>query len=224
MDNRSIVVTNVHRCQRDVALDAFRSGEHRGVAQLSLDLKLLSQGCLTFPGARRMIVTTVRLEGQLSTSIVGLELDEATGSGRITLSLAALIRLQQADLGLDALGPAPHSGLEPQVGLDAGDPAALRQTREELASGAGAALLGRYQELRRRYRRAIVALRGGVCQGCFVRVPAAWGASSAVRSCERCGRILVPWRGEERSAKTVPSATEARRRKPARSRRAIAAS
>ncbi len=158
----------------------------------------------------------------MSTSLLGPELDEAAAEGRISHSVADLIRLQQIDCRLDALAePAPP---ELQAGLEVADPATLRRAREEMAAGVAAALLGRYQELRRRYRRVIVPLRDGVCQGCYVRVPAAWGGSSATRSCERCGRILVPWRGGERPAESPIAATVARRRKPARSRRAIASS
>jgi len=69
----------------------------------------------------------------------------------------------------------------------------LRETREELASKIDQDYLKTYERVSKRYRQAIVPVKGGVCLGCFVKLPtevACRGQVDLIRTCENCGRIL----------------------------------
>ncbi|MFQ6091316.1 MAG: zinc ribbon domain-containing protein [bacterium] len=69
----------------------------------------------------------------------------------------------------------------------------LRETRDELAAKIDHTFLRTYERASKRYRQAIVPVRGGICLGCFVRLPtevACRGQEDLIRTCENCGRIL----------------------------------
>lgn len=69
----------------------------------------------------------------------------------------------------------------------------LQETREELAAKIDHKYLKIYERVVTRYRQAIVPVKGGVCLGCFVKLPtevACRGQEDLIRACENCGRIL----------------------------------
>jgi predicted nucleic acid-binding Zn-ribbon protein len=107
--------------------------------------------------------------------------------------LQALLTLQELDSLLDQLSEPAAGEEERTVGSTAKATKKLRSKRQRLVREVGSELLGRYEELRRRYRRAVAPVRGGVCLGCNTRRPTK-SASRAGRvdTCERCGRILFP--------------------------------
>jgi predicted nucleic acid-binding Zn-ribbon protein len=47
-----------------------------------------------------------------------------------------------------------------------------------------------YERARQRYGRAVVGVRGRVCQGCFITLPTAAAHADILSVCESCGRIL----------------------------------
>ena len=102
--------------------------------------------------------------------------------------LRRLLRLQDLDLMIEGCAEPARQA------LPTGDVGKLRQAREELARSIDAGLLDTYARVRRHHARAIVALHSGVCLGCFMRCPTAVvpRAAVALKTCQRCGRILVP--------------------------------
>ena len=69
----------------------------------------------------------------------------------------------------------------------------LQETREELAGRIDQKFLKTYERVAKRYRQAIVPVKGGVCLGCFGKLPtevACRGHEDFIRTCEGCGRIL----------------------------------
>jgi len=69
----------------------------------------------------------------------------------------------------------------------------LRETREEMAAKIDQYFLRTYERVSKRYRQAIVPVKGGTCLGCFGKLPtevACRGKDDLIRTCENCGRIL----------------------------------
>jgi hypothetical protein len=101
-----------------------------------------------------------------------------------------------------------------------GEAERLRAERARIAASLSAELLQRYERLRKRYPRAVVATERGVCLGCFTRRPTALASrrEGGLETCERCGRILfrvevnevspAPGSGEEITAKAVRARVE----------------
>lgn len=68
----------------------------------------------------------------------------------------------------------------------------LKQSRVDLVGGIEPTILRRYEGLRKRYGRPVVAVTRGVCHGCFTALPTnrANMSNTQVRQCENCGRFL----------------------------------
>jgi predicted nucleic acid-binding Zn-ribbon protein len=110
----------------------------------------------------------------------------------MTAKLQALLMLQELDSLLEQLSE-PAGEPERAAGSTAEATRKLRSKRQRLVREVGSELLGRYEQLRRRHRRALAPLRGGVCLGCNTRRPTkAVTRGGRVDTCERCGRILFP--------------------------------
>lgn len=71
----------------------------------------------------------------------------------------------------------------------------LRQRREEIASGLGAELLGRYERIAARRSPAVAVVNQEICLGCRVDIPPQSYIEilkgQAIITCERCHRILI---------------------------------
>jgi len=76
------------------------------------------------------------------------------------------------------------------MGFGHGGLSAVERARAQLAARLSPRWSHAYERARRRYGRAVVAVRGGVCQGCFITLPTAAAQSEALSVCESCGRIL----------------------------------
>jgi predicted nucleic acid-binding Zn-ribbon protein len=102
-----------------------------------------------------------------------------------------LVLVQELDSRLADVGATGTRDQEAASGLRPSEARRLRTERAKVAAGVSAELLQRYERLRQRYPRAVVATQRGVCLGCFTVRPTAM-ASRAVglEICERCGRIL----------------------------------
>ena len=67
---------------------------------------------------------------------------------------------------------------------------ALERARAQLCARLEPRWILAYERAGRRYSRAVVAVRDGVCQGCFITLPTAAARVDALSVCESCGRIL----------------------------------
>jgi len=81
-----------------------------------------------------------------------------------------------------------------QIGFAVAGKEKLEEARRELTEKLGKPVLFNYENLRKRYKRAIVPVKDETCLGCFMRVPTVLitrGRSDQnVINCEGCGRIL----------------------------------
>jgi predicted nucleic acid-binding Zn-ribbon protein len=95
---------------------------------------------------------------------------------------------------LDALLIDLESGgreIEQALGFTLRPLGVMRAERAQTARDLDPQLLRRYERLRQRYSRAVAAEYGGVCTGCFTVRPSRTAIpTSAIETCERCGRML----------------------------------
>ena len=101
-----------------------------------------------------------------------------------------LVALQDLDIMLQELDEVQKLGFE----LHAEGKEKLNGARNELIGKIKKPLVGMYERLRARYKRAIVPVLEDTCSGCFMRLPTYLITLSQrdkeVISCEGCGRIL----------------------------------
>lgn len=107
----------------------------------------------------------------------------------IKKELELLVALQDLDMMISEISEVKRLGFEAE-GEDN-----LLNAREELVSKISKPLLFSYEQLKKRYKRAIVPVKeDNTCLGCFIRLPtsisAKGRADSEVMRCEACGRIL----------------------------------
>jgi predicted nucleic acid-binding Zn-ribbon protein len=103
-----------------------------------------------------------------------------------------LLQLHDLDvLLLEARDAAAVSRLR-RAGLAIGDTAPVERARARLLAALEPRWKQHYERAWRRYGNAIAAVRGRVCQGCFMGLPrsACPAESEIVTVCESCGRIL----------------------------------
>jgi len=81
-----------------------------------------------------------------------------------------------------------------QIGFKVGGKEKLKEARSQLAEKLSKPLLYSYENLRKRYKRAIIPVKDDICLGCFMRIPTSLitrGRSDQdVINCEGCGRVL----------------------------------
>lgn len=81
-----------------------------------------------------------------------------------------------------------------QIGFKVAGKEKLEEARNELVRKLSKSLLYNYENLRKRYKRAIVPVKDDICLGCFMRIPTSLitrGRSDQdVINCEGCGRVL----------------------------------
>ena len=103
--------------------------------------------------------------------------------------LELLVSLQDLDMMISEISEVKRLGFEAE-GEDN-----LLKAREELIARISKPLLYSYEQLKKRYKRAIVPVKeDNTCLGCFIKLPTAISAKgradSEVMRCEACGRIL----------------------------------
>ncbi len=81
-----------------------------------------------------------------------------------------------------------------QIGFEVAGKEKLEEARAELIQKINKPLLFHYEKIKKRYKRAIVPVKGDVCLGCFMRVPTQLltrgRSDQEVITCEGCGRVL----------------------------------
>lgn len=101
-----------------------------------------------------------------------------------------MVALQDLDLMRKELDEVRALGFE----VENGGAEALDKARGELIEKISKPLLGKYERLRARYKRAIVPVKDDTCLGCFMKLPTYLithgKKDNEVITCEGCGRIL----------------------------------
>lgn len=101
-----------------------------------------------------------------------------------------LVGLQDLDLMIQELDEVQKLGFS----FENEGPTKLENAREELLLKINKPLVGMYERLRARYKRAIVPVVDDTCSGCFMKLPTYLitlaQRDEEVISCEGCGRIL----------------------------------
>src|SRR5205085_9555455 len=79
-----------------------------------------------------------------------------------------------------------------KLGFEAREVGVVQSLRVRLLGAVDRRWLHHYERALQRYGRGMSAMRGRVCQGCFITLPtsAAPNADECVTLCESCGRIL----------------------------------
>ena len=101
-----------------------------------------------------------------------------------------VVRLHDLDLLLEEAGAGGARQRALTVGFRHDGLPALERARAQLRARLEPRWVHAYERARLRYGRAVVAVRGGVCQGCFITLPTAAASADTLSVCESCGRIL----------------------------------
>jgi hypothetical protein len=103
-----------------------------------------------------------------------------------------LLRIHDLDLLALELGDAAYTTKLRRLGLEVAPLRGLDPRRAELVAELDARWRGHYERALRRYGSGVAAVRGRVCQGCFMTLPRSAAAflADGISTCEACGRIL----------------------------------
>lgn len=101
-----------------------------------------------------------------------------------------VVRLHDLDLLLEEARAGGARQRSVAVGFAHEGLPALERVRAQLCARLEPRWVHAYERARRRYGRAVVTVRGGVCQGCFITLPTAAAHADTLSVCESCGRIL----------------------------------
>lgn len=107
-----------------------------------------------------------------------------------------MLELQDLDLLLSTVEAPDASARWRKLGFATADVATLRRERERLLADCERRWLTVYERSRSRYGRGLTAVRGRICQGCFVQLPMSAvppPGEVQLHVCENCGRLLL-WR------------------------------
>ncbi|HZL84898.1 MAG TPA: hypothetical protein VFD07_05905 [Candidatus Krumholzibacteria bacterium] len=80
-----------------------------------------------------------------------------------------------------------------RLGFDVSGLEELRRARLHLVSQLDRGNVTHYENILKRYGRAITPVTGDACLGCFAKLPTSYRSSlyeGKVRTCQSCGRIL----------------------------------
>jgi hypothetical protein len=107
-------------------------------------------------------------------------------------SAELLLRIHDLDLLAVELGDPAFASKLRRLGLEVGGPEALSPRRAVLVSRLDPRWRQHYERALRRYGAGVAAVRGRVCQGCFMTLPRSAAAVllDGISTCEACGRIL----------------------------------
>lgn len=102
--------------------------------------------------------------------------------------LRRLVALQDID------GMIQETTAEQQLGFATEGLHRLQEMRAEVAKDIFPPFLRTYEQLRKRYKRAVVPVKNEICLGCFVKLPTSLSTKGkeniSIFRCENCGRIL----------------------------------
>jgi predicted nucleic acid-binding Zn-ribbon protein len=101
-----------------------------------------------------------------------------------------VVRLHDLDLLLEEARAGGARQRSLAVGFRLEGLPALERARAHLCARLEPRWVHAYERARRRYGRAVVAVHGRVCQGCFITLPTAAANAETLSVCESCGRIL----------------------------------
>ena len=107
-------------------------------------------------------------------------------------SAELLLRIHDLDLLALELGDASCNAKLRRLGLEVAATDRLEPRRAELVAELDARWRHHYERALKRYGSGVAAVRGRVCQGCFMTLPRSTAAfiADGVSTCEACGRIL----------------------------------
>jgi hypothetical protein len=108
---------------------------------------------------------------------------------------SSLIEVQDLDLLLREIAAEGHATRLRKLGLPLPAGEAVQRHRARTLAGLDRRWVHHYERAVQRYGRAVVPVRGRVCQGCYVTLPTAVtpGDGQPLTLCGSCGRILY-WR------------------------------
>ena len=105
-----------------------------------------------------------------------------------------IVHLNDLDLLLRETTDPPSRARLKKLGFGLEGIAKLQAARSRAAADAERRWMGVYERARRRYGRAVAAVRDRVCLGCYVTLPTTARPRSVdgepLSTCESCGRIL----------------------------------
>ena len=106
--------------------------------------------------------------------------------------LEKILMLQDLDLMIHDLGDSDRASAEKKLGFALDQLGTLQKAREDLATEIDGKLIGHYDQLTGRYKRAVVPVKNNVCLACFLKQPTQYSVEQMeqVRTCENCSRIL----------------------------------
>ncbi len=107
-------------------------------------------------------------------------------------ALEQIIILQDLDLMIREVSDKKTATKLRKIGFEIDEAEALHEARREIAARIDSTLLSAYERLMKRYPRAVVPVRGGICLACFIKQPTQYSGADAQRVifCHQCKRIL----------------------------------
>ena len=106
--------------------------------------------------------------------------------------LEQIIILQDLDLMIREMTDHKTASQFRKIGFAIDEAGRLQQARAEIAARIEKDLLNSYERLMKRYPRAVVPVKNGICLACFIKQPTQLTTADLdkVRFCEQCKRIL----------------------------------
>ncbi len=106
--------------------------------------------------------------------------------------LEQIIILQDLDLMIREISDQKTATQLRKIGFEIDESGKLQEARGEIASKIDRDLLNSYERLMKRYPRAVVPVKNGICLACFIKQPTQLTAADLdrVHFCEQCKRIL----------------------------------
>jgi predicted nucleic acid-binding Zn-ribbon protein len=108
--------------------------------------------------------------------------------------LQVLIALQDILIMIrEARDPSQKKAMD-KLGLKMDNLASLETTRADLEAQLSLSVLSEYNRVRQRYGRIVAPVIGGICYGCFMKIPSAIDTAEDrndnLHRCENCGMFL----------------------------------
>jgi predicted nucleic acid-binding Zn-ribbon protein len=106
--------------------------------------------------------------------------------------LEQIIILQDLDLMMREINDKKTAKKMRKIGFEIDGAGQLQEARDEIAAAIEKDTLSTYDRLMKRYPRAVVPVKKGVCLACFIKQPTQFSSADLdkVRLCHQCKRIL----------------------------------
>ena len=106
--------------------------------------------------------------------------------------LEQVIILQDLDLMIREISDKKTAKQMKKIGFAIDGAGQLQSARDEIAAAMGKETLSTYDRLMKRYPRAVVPVKKGICLACFIKQPTQFSSADhdKVRLCHQCKRIL----------------------------------